>query len=184
MTYITMGQAEQIVPVARSTFRKHAKAGKFSTSKNARGLQIVQIAELERYYERLKPFPENIQPVEENGHPDTDEVDGNGQPDTPNTDEMDGNGQVETVDTPEVDRNRRVETTPQTQEIIELLKAQLADTKSELADAKERETKLLSMLETEQEKTRLLMLPPPDQQTEETAKKKKPSIWGYLRLKR
>ena len=197
MTYITMGQAEQIVPVARSTFRKHAKAGKFSTSKNPRGLQIVQIAELERYYEKLKPFPEDIKPVDTNGHPDTTEsqdMDGNGQPDTtdidkggqtdtPDTAEIANNGQVETGDTPEVNGNGQPETTAQTQEIIELLKSQLADTKSELADAKERETKLLSMLETEQEKTRVLMLPPPEQ-IENPTKKKKPSIWGYFRLKR
>ena len=161
MTYITMGQAEQIVPVARSTFRKHAKAGKFSISKNARGLQIVDIAELERFYEKLKPFPADIQPVDTNGHPDT-----------AGTAEVDRNGQVETAET---DGNGQPETAAQTQEIIDLLK-------SELADAKERETKLLSMLETEQEKTRLLMLPPP--QDQQPAEKKKPSILGYFRLKR
>ena len=173
MTYITMGQAEQIVPVARSTFRKHAKAGKISTSKNARGLQIVDIAELERYYEKLKPFPDDIQPVDTNGEPETSETaetDRNRQPDTPDTAEMDSNGQPETIN---VDEDRQPETQAQTQEIIDLLK-------SELADAKERETKLLSMLETEQEKTRLLMLPPPDEQTA----KKKPSILRYFRLKR
>ena len=164
MTYITMGQAEQIVPVARSTFRKHAKSGKFSTSKNARGLQIVDIAELERFYEKLKPFPADIQPVEQNGQPETTE-----------TDETDGNGQTDTTETAEVDGNGQPETTAGTQEIIDLLK-------SELADAKERETKLLSMLETEQEKTRLLMLPPP--QDQQPAEKKKPSILGYFRLKR
>ena len=67
-----------------------------------------------------------------------------------------------------------------TLEIIELLKSQLEDTKTELADAKDRETKLLSMLETEQEKSRLLMLAPPADER----KKLKPSIWGYFRLRR
>ena len=38
MTYITMGQAEQIVPVARSTFRKHAKAGKIQHFKECQRL--------------------------------------------------------------------------------------------------------------------------------------------------
>ena len=90
---------------------------------------------------------------------------------------MDQNGQT---DTNEIDWNGQVETQAGTQEIIELLTSQLADTKSELADAKERETKLLSMLETEQEKTKMLMLAPPDDEP----KKKKPSILGYFRLKR
>ena len=33
MSKIIMSEAEKLVPVARSTFRKHAKAGKFSVSK-------------------------------------------------------------------------------------------------------------------------------------------------------
>ena len=179
MTYITMGQAEQIVPVARSTFRKHAKAGKFSTSKNARDLQIVDIAELERYYEKLKPFPDDIQSVQENGHienEETQEIDGNRQYDTSETQKVEQNGQPET---PQIDGDRQVGTTAQTQEIIDLLKAQLEE-------SKERETKLLSMLSEqqkllaeEQQRTKMLM-PPPDEQPA----KKKPSIFGYFRLKR
>ena len=149
-----MSEAEKLVPVARSTFRKHAKTGKFSVSKNARGLQEVDVAELERYYGSLKNSNGNGngQAGEHNGHPETPEIDPNGQ----------------------------VETQPETQEIIELLKSQLEDTKAELADAKTRETKLLSMLETEQEKSRLLMLAPPSEEKE----KPKPSIWGYFRLRR
>ena len=163
--WITMGEAEQIVPVARSTFRKHAKAGKFSTSTNARGLQIVQVAELERFYDgKLKPLPN------QNGN-------GNGTAETQETVKIDQNGQVET---PEIDQNGQVETQPETQEIIELLKSQLQDTKAELVDAKARETKLLSMLETEQGKSKLLMLAPPADET----KKPKPPIWGYFRLRR
>ena len=156
--WITMGEAEKIVPVARSTFRKYAKQGKFSTSTNARGLQIVQVAELERFFDgNLKPLPN---------------ANGNGA-ETHNLSEIDQNGQPETTKTEE---NGQPET--QTQEVVELLKAQLADTKTELVDAKERETRLLSLLENEQEKTRLLMLPPADE-------KKKFSSWlGYFRLRR
>ena len=167
--YITLGEAEKIVPVARSTFRKHAKAGKFSTSTNARGLQIVQVAELERFYDgKLKPLSNQ----NENG---------NGQPETHNPSEIDHNGQSETA---EKDQNGQVETPTHTQEIIELLKSQLKDTKAELADAKDRETKLLSMLETEQEKTKLLMLSPPPAEPEPEKKKRSPSILGYFRLRR
>ena len=161
MTYLTMGEAEKIVPVARSTFRKHAKAGKFSTSTNARGLQIVDIAELNRFYDgKLKAMPNG------NGTGETHEADKNGHPDTTN---IDGNGQVETP----VDSS----------EVVELLREQLADTKSELADAKSRERQLLSMLETEQEKTKLLMLAPPPEEPD-PVEKKRPSIWGYFRLRR
>ena len=167
--WITMGEAEKIVPVARSTFRKYAKAGKFSTSTNARGLQIVQVAELDRFFDgNLKPLPN------QNGN-------GNGQPETHNPSDIDHNGQSETA---EKDQNGQVETPAHTQEIIELLKSQLKDTKAELVDAKDRETKLLSMLETEQEKTRLLMIAPPPSEPETEKKKRAPSIWGYFRLRR
>ena len=172
MTYLTMGEAEKIVPVARSTFRKHAKAGKFSTSTNARGLQIVDIAELNRFYDgKLKPMRNG------NGSGETHEVNGNGQHETVNRDE---NGHVET---PEMDKAGHLETPIDPSEIVELLREQLADTKSELADAKERETKLLSMLETEQEKTKLLMLAPPPA-APEPVQRRKPSILGYFRLRR
>ena len=142
MSKITMSEAEKLVPVARSTFRKHAKAGKFSVGKNARGLQEVDVAELERYYGHLK---------------------------------SNGNGHVETA---EIDQNGQVETPVDPSEIIELLREQIAGTKAELADAKQREAKLLSMLETEQEKTRLLMLAPPADEK----KKGKRSFWDNFRL--
>ena len=169
--WITMGEAEKIVPVARSTFRKYAKAGKFSTSTNARELQIVQVAELERFFDgNLKPLPN------QNGN-------GNGIGETHETVEKDDSAQAETHKTDNVDQNGHTETPPQTQEIIELLKSQLEDTKAELVDTKSRETKLLSMLETEQEKTKLLMLAAPPAEPD-PVEKKKPSIWGYFRLKR
>ena len=168
--YITLGEAEKIVPVARSTFRKHAKVGKFSTSTNARGLQIVQVSELERFYDgKLKPMPNG------NGTGETHVVAENGQPEIP---EIDGNRQAETLKT---DKAGHLETPIDPPEVVELLKTQLADTKAELADAKSRERQLLSMLETEQEKTKLLMLAPPPTEPE---KKRKPSILGYLRLRK
>lgn len=131
---------------------QHAKADKFSVSKNARALQEVDVAELERYYGSLKNSNDNGngQAGEQNGHPETAEIDPNGQVETP------------------VDQSK----------IVELLREQLADTKAELADAKARETKLLSMLETEQEKTRLLMLAPPQGEK----KRQKQSIRDYFRL--
>ena len=172
MAYITMGEAEKIVPVARSTFRKHAKSGKLSTSTNARGLQIVDIAELDRFYDgKLKPMPNG------NGQAETQEGNGSGQHETAN---IDGNGQVEILET---DKAGHLETPTDSSEVVELLREQLADTKAELADAKSRERQLLSMLSTEQEKTKLLMLAPPPGEPE-PEKKKKPSIFGYFRIRK
>ena len=65
--------------------------------------------------------------------------------------------------------------TPQV--VIEMLQGHLEDVKSELTDTKARETKLLSTLETEQMKSRLLMLPLAEN-------RKKRSFWGYFLLKR
>ena len=165
-----MGEAEKIVPVARSTFRKYAKAGKFSTSTNTRGFQIVQVAELERFFDgKLKPLPNG------NGN----HANGNGT-ETHDPSNGDQNGQVETA---ESDRNGHPETPIDRSEIVELLREQLADTKTELVDAKSREKQLLSMLSTEQEKTKLLMLAAPPAEPDPVGKNK-PSIWVYFRLKR
>ena len=150
-----MGEAEKIVPVARSTFRKYAKQGKFSTSTNARGLQIVQVAELERFFDgNLKPLPN---------------ANGNGA-ETHNLSEIDQNGQPETTKTEE---NGQPETQTQTQEVVELLKAQLADTKTELVDAKERETRLLSSL---RERTRK------DETADVTARRREKKEFELARL--
>ena len=146
MSKIPMREAAALVPVKRAALYRHAKEGKISTSKNAQGKTVVDVAELQRFYGNIN---------------------------------QNGNGtHTEADETTEIEQNGQHETQPQTQEVIELLKSQLADTKVELADAKDRETRLLSLLENEQEKTRLLMLPPPDE------KKKKSSWLGYFRLRR
>lgn len=82
MRKIIMSEDEKLAPVAHSTFRKHAKTGKFSVSKNARGLQEVDVAELERYHGHLKN-------------------NGNGQFETQVGER---NGQIETVERYEVER--------------------------------------------------------------------------------
>ena len=157
MSKILMREAEALVPVKRAALYWHAKEGKISTSKNAQGKTVVDVAELQRFYG-------NINQNGNGAHTETDE-----------TTEREQNGQPETA---KIEVNGQHETQPQTQEVIELLKSQLSDMKTELADAKDRETRLLSLLENEQEKTRLLMLPPPDE------KKKKSSWLGYFRLRR
>ena len=81
------------------------------------------------------------------------------------TPDIDKCGQVET---PENVENGHRDSTIESQVVIELLKEQLAD-------AKEREKQLLSLLKTEQEKTKMLMLPKP---------KKRFGWLGYLRWNR
>ena len=151
MSKILMKEAEALVPVKRAALYRHAKSGELSTSKNAQGHLVVDIAELQRYYGKLNT----------NGtsrHSETSEIDNCGQPETP-----------------EISENGHHDDTIQPQVVIDLLQKQLSDTKSELADAKDRERQLLSMLKTEQEKTKMLMLPKP---------KKRFNWFGYFRLKK
>lgn len=151
MSKILMKEAEALVPVKRAALYRHAKSGALSTSKNAQGHLIVDIAELQRYYGELNT----------NGtgrHNEKNEKDNRRQPETP-----------------KISENGHQHNTIQPHVLIELLQKQLSDTKSELADAKDREKQLLSMLKTEQEKTKMLMLPKP---------KKRFNWLGYFRLKK
>ncbi|MYF99628.1 hypothetical protein F4212_10950 [Candidatus Poribacteria bacterium] len=61
------------------------------------------------------------------------------------------------------------------QNVTDVLKKYLADTKAELKDAKAREKELLTLLKIEQEKTRLLMLPGSIKKTSRF------SFWKYFR---
>ena len=88
---------------------------------------------------------------------------GNGR--HPETGDIDECGHVET---PENIENGQHDSTIDSQVVIELLQEQLSD-------AKEREKQLLSLLKTEQEKTKMLMLPKP---------KKRFGWLGYLRWNR
>lgn len=54
---LTMKEAEQLVPVSRTTFFSDKKSGKFSVKRNARGKTVVDYAELERFYGTLNKFP-------------------------------------------------------------------------------------------------------------------------------
>ena len=155
MSNILMKEAEVLVPVGRAALYRHAKCGDLSTSKDAQGRLIVDVAELERYYGKL------------NGQ---SEFNGSGgQCETPDIDEF---GQLET---PDKSSNGHHDSGIETQVMIEFLREQLADTQSELADAKDRERQLLSLLKTAQETCKMLMAP----------KEKKRFGWlGYFRWKR
>ena len=146
MARLTIKEAVAIAPVSESTLRRDIKSGKVSSEKDDRGRRRIDTAELARVYGQLT-HPTQSNDTEMNAV------------DTPN------NGSVNVNDTPD--------TPIENPKIVALLENQIADLRSQLEQSTEREnalitekTKLLDMLSTEQEKTRLeqeksrlLMLP-------------------------
>lgn len=146
MARLTIKEAVSITPVSESTLRRDIRSGKVSSEKDDRGRRRIDTAELARVYGQLRQSTQSTD-IEMNAV------------DTPNNGTMNAN---DTPDTP--DGNPKV---------VSLLENQIADLKAQLEGATDREnalmterTKLLDMLSTEQEKTRLeqeksrlLMLP-------------------------
>ena len=146
MARLTIKEAVAITPVSESTLRRDIRSGKVSSEKDERGRRRIDTAELSRVYGQLR------QSRESNDTPMT-------AVDTPD------NGTLETSDSPDISQNNP--------EAVALLENQIADLKAQLEQATDREqtliserSKLLDMLSTEQEKTRLeqeksrlLMLP-------------------------
>ena len=146
MARLTIKEAVAIAPVSESTLRRDIKSGKVSSEKDERGRRRINTAELARVYGQLTHATQSND-TEMNAV------------DTPNNTPVNVN---DTSDTPIEDPK-----------IVALLENQIADLKAELERATDREnvlitekTKLLDMLSTEQEKTRLeqeksrlLMLP-------------------------
>ena len=162
MARLTIKEAVAVAPVSESTLRRDIKSGKVSSEKDERGRRRIDTAELARVYGQLT---HSTQPTDT----EMNVVDiPNGTP-------------VNVNDTP----NAPIEDS----KIVALLENQIADLKAELERATDREnvlitekTKLLDMLSTEQEKTRLeqeksrlLMLPATSE------KNRKPPNW-LLRL--
>ena len=161
MARLTIKEAVAIAPVSESTLRRDIKSGKVSSEKDERGRRRIDTAELARAYGQLTHSTQSND-TEMNAV------------DTPNSDTVNVN------DTPD--------THIENPKIVALLENQIADLKAELERATDREnvlitekTKLLDMLSTEQEKTRLeqeksrlLMLP-------ETSEKNRKPNW-LLRL--
>lgn len=164
MARLTIKEAVVIAPVSESTLRRDIKSGKVSSEKDDRGRRRIDTAELARVYGQLTHATQSND-TEMNAV------------DTPN------NTPVNVNDTP----NTPIEAP----KIVALLENQIVDLKAELERATDREnvlitekTKLLDMLSTEQEKTRLeqeksrlLMLP-------ETSEKNRKTPNWLLRLVR
>ena len=155
MARLTIKEAVVIAPVSESTLRRDIKSGKVSSEKDDRGRRRIDTAELARAYGQLTQSTQS------------------------NDTEMNA------VDTPKkvtVDVNDTPDTSSEDPKIVALLENQIADLKAELERATDREnvlitekTKLLDMLSTEQEKTRLeqeksrlLMLPETSEKTRKT----------------
>ena len=146
MARLTIKEAVAIAPVSESTLRRDIKSGKVSSEKDDRGRRRIDTAELARVYGQLTHATQAT---------DTEMT----AVDTPN------NSPVNANDTPD--------TPTDNPKIVSLLENQIADLRSQLEQSTKREnalitekTKLLDMLSTEQEKTRLeqeksrlLMLP-------------------------
>ena len=144
MARITIKEAVEITPVSESTLRRDIRSGKVSSEKNERGRRCIDTAELVRVYGQLtQPTHSNDSDMTAVDTPNDSPVNTNDPPDTP-------------IDDPK---------------IVALLENQIADLKTQLALASDRETalqseksKLLDMLSAEQEKTRVLMLPNPEEE--------------------
>ena len=155
MARLTIKEAVAIAPVSESTLRCDIKSGKVSSEKDDRGRRRIDSAELVRVYGQLthatQPTDTEMNAVDT---PQNNPVNVNDTPDTP-------------VENPKV---------------VALLENQIADLRSQLEQSTEREnalitekTKLLDMLSTEQEKTRLeqeksrlLMLPETSEKNRKT----------------
>lgn len=164
MSKITLSEALDLVPVGRSKLYKDAGDGTISTEKNKQGTKVVDVAELERAYGKLR------NPQEDNVESETDD---HGHPESPNGHPPSSNG-----------------SSPQMSESVQVLELQVSMLETQLAQSTEREhtlvtekeqltgrvDKLMDMLSKELEKTRQLMLPPPPQV--------KGNFWNLFRIKR
>lgn len=146
MARLTIKEAVAIAPISESTLRRDIKSGKVSSEKDDRGRRRIDTAELVRVYGQL------TQPTEST---DT---------------KMNA---VDTLQNSPMNVNETPDTADNNPKVVALLENQIADLRSQFEQSTEREnalitekSKLLDMLSTEQEKTRLeqeksrlLMLP-------------------------
>ena len=137
MAKLTIAEAVKMVDVSQTTLYRDLKDGKLSATTDKRGRKVIDTAELIRVYGDVKPLSENETGNDGNSHWENMATDGN-----------DGNTEISPVVSILEDQ-------------ISLLKEQLADSKERLANSESRESKLLEMLQSEQEKNTQLMLPPP-----------------------
>ena len=136
MARLTIKEAVEISPVSDSTLRRDIKSGKVSSEKDERGRRRIDTAELARVYGQLRQSTVSI---------DTQMT----AVDTPNNSLVNANDTPDThIDNPK---------------IVAILEGQVQDLKSQLAQATEREVKLLDLTDRLQKQNEVLMLPSPDE---------------------
>ena len=137
MARLTIKEAVEISPVSESTLRRDIKSGKVSSEKDDRGRRRIDTAELARVYGQLRQ----------------------------STDSNDT--QMTAVDIPNNATSGNENETPDTHidnpKIVAILEGQVQDLKSQLAQATEREAKLLDLTDRLQKQNEVLMLPSPDE---------------------
>ena len=163
MPKLTVLEAEKLVSKGKSTIYNDMDTGKLSFEINARGKKVIDLSELQRVYGPLKS-PQGSENGNSNGnsngHPEIHELDTSGK----------NNGTPDEVEFLQAHIHRL-------EAELERAGKREAEFIEEKRELRQERKKLLNMLSTEQEKTKLLML------TGGT-EKKKPSWLNYLRLKR
>ena len=126
---ISIAEALKLVDVSKTTLYRDLKENRLSSTTDAKGKKVIDIAELERFYGQLKSPSVNGA-----GH--------NGTGGNPASDNSEHNGTVDG-----------------SPDVIAVLEDQVAVLKSQLECEREEKVKLIDMLAMEQEKPKMLMLP-------------------------
>ena len=166
MSKLTITEAVKVIPVSESTLRRDLKSGKVSFDTDAKNRKQIDVSELTRVYGQLK---------QQNGtQPPASETDAHAEPvnDTRQTPLMNGNETHQNPpmtknDTPAEARHHDDRDRVTSEKIVALLENQIADLKSQLSQASDRETaliteksKLLDLTDRLQKQNEVLMLPP------------------------
>ena len=161
MSKISITEALKLVDVSKTTLYRDLKENRLSSTTDAKGKKVIDIAELERFYGQLKS--PSVNGAGHNGNSQSDPTEQSGTDGNPASDTSEHNGTVDG-----------------SPDVIAVLEDQVAVLKSQLECEREEKLKLLDMLAMEQEKTKLLMLP----QAEAKPAEKKGSWLGYFRMRR
>lgn len=182
MSKLSITEAVKIIPVSESTLRRDLKSGKISFKTDEKGRKQIDISELERFYGQLKETTNGSQPPTDDSADPSESVNGNHQnlsmTENDSKQNLSTNGSELRQNPPltenETHQNLSVNGND-SQKVIELLEGQVEDLKERLAQTDSEKNQLLELAKSLQKQNEILMLPSP---------RKKPSIWGYLRLKR
>ena len=147
MAKITLSEVLEMLDLSRSKLYQDAKDGKITTETDEKDRKIVDAAELERVYGKIRLR----NPADS---PETPETDSHGHTNGHNPNSPEPSEVVRTLKEQGSTLKEQLEQVGQREKALIAEKTQLT----------EREDKLLDMLSTKQEKTRILMLQNPEQE--------------------